>query len=83
MFIQRRLDLARALEHKSVLPLGPRRTGKSALIRSLAPDRTWDLLQADVFQALSARPSLIRESVRATDRLIAVDEIQKLPTHVD
>lgn len=83
MFIHRRLALTRDLERKSVLLLGPRRTGKTALVRSLSPDRTYDLLQADVFQALSARPSLIREALRPTDRLIAVDEIQKLPVLMD
>jgi predicted AAA+ superfamily ATPase len=84
MHYPRKLDLARDLEKRSVLLLGPRRTGKSALIRhALSPDRTYDLLQADTFQALSARPSLIREALRPQDRLVAIDEIQKLPALMD
>ncbi len=84
MYISRSLQLAQVLKRNSVLLLGPRRTGKSSLItHELKPDRSYNLLEADVFQALSARPSLIRESLRAKDKLIAIDEIQKLPVLMD
>lgn len=64
--------------------LGPRRAGKSALVRNqLKPDRIVDLLKADEFQALSFRPSSLRESLRPADRLIVIDEIQKLPALLD
>ena len=84
MFVSRRLDLAPDLRRKSVLLLGPRQTGKSALItQSLRPDRVYDLLQSDVYGDLAARPSLIRESLRPEDRLVVVDEVQKLPALMD
>lgn len=69
---------------KSILMLGPRRTGKSFfLTRQLLPDVYYNLLEADTFRKLSASPELIRQSLRATDRLIAIDEIQKLPILMD
>lgn len=84
MYVPRKLDLRAELEKRSVLLLGPRRTGKSALLReAVVPDRTYDLLRADTFQALAIRPSLIRESLRPEDRVVAVDEIQKLPALMD
>jgi predicted AAA+ superfamily ATPase len=84
MYVDRIIPLAENLEHRSVLLLGPRQTGKSAYIRHQArPHRVYDLLKADVFQRLSARPSLIRESLEPGDGLIAIDEIQKLPVLMD
>jgi predicted AAA+ superfamily ATPase len=67
-----------------VLLLGPRRVGKSAFIRNeLRADRVYDLLHADVFQRLATRPSLLREELRPTDRVVAIDEVQKLPALLD
>ena len=82
--IHRAVPLNRDLKSSSVLLLGPRRTGKSWLIRNqLQPDQTYNLLRSDTFQQLSARPSLIRESLKKTDRLVVIDEIQKLPSLMD
>ena len=84
MYIQRVIPLVEELQKASVLLLGPRRTGKSAFIRNQAPPhRVYDLLKSDVFLRLSRRPSLIRESLTADDRLIVIDEIQKLPVLLD
>lgn len=84
MYIKRIIPLQEELESRSVLLLGPRQTGKTAYIRNQAPPhRAYDLLKADVYQRLSARPSLIRESLKAEDRLIVIDEIQKLPVLMD
>jgi len=81
---ERTIPLETALAKQSVLLLGPRRTGKSWLIRHhIKPDRVYNLLKSDTFQQLSARPSLIRESITESDRLIAIDEIQKLPILMD
>ena len=67
-----------------MLLLGPRRTGKSALIRNeIKADRVYDLLKSDVFQRLSFRPATIREALRPSDRLIVIDEVQKLPMLMD
>ncbi len=84
-YIQRKLELKTVLQNKSVLLLGPRRTGKSALIRHEFPDaKVYNLLKADEFQRLSARPSAIRESLVAEPkRLVIIDEIQKLPQLMD
>jgi len=84
MGLRRRLDLTSLAERHSVLLLGPRRTGKSTLMReTLAADRVYDLLRADTYAELAARPSLIRERLQPADRLIVIDEIQKLPSLLD
>lgn len=83
MYIQRVAPVNEELKRGSVLLLGPRRTGKSALIREeVRADAVYNLLKSDVFQRLSARPSLIREE-SAGKRLIVIDEIQKLPDLLD
>ncbi len=82
--VDRIIALKQDLKSGSVLLLGPRRTGKSYLIRhQLEADRIFNLLRADTFQQLSARPSLIREGLQPKDRLIVIDEIQKLPSLMD
>ncbi|MBN2495306.1 MAG: ATP-binding protein [Deltaproteobacteria bacterium] len=84
MYVRRIIPLERELEQHSILLLGPRRTGKSAYIREQAPPhRVYDLMKSDVFLRLSRRPALIRESLEADDRLIVIDEIQKLPVLMD
>ncbi|MBM4346419.1 MAG: ATP-binding protein [Deltaproteobacteria bacterium] len=72
------------LQRKSVFLLGPRRTGKSFLLRhQCRADRAYDLLQSDVYQRLAARPWLLREDLGPNDRLVVVDEIQKIPALLD
>ncbi len=84
MFIERLIPLEANLKRKSVLLLGPRRIGKSALIRHQLKDyKLYNLLESDTFLRLSQRPSLIRESLGPSDRLIVIDEIQKLPNLMD
>jgi predicted AAA+ superfamily ATPase len=84
MYIQRLIPLQQTLKTKSVLLLGPRRTGKSALLKhQLKADVQIDLLQADDFQALSFRPSSLGERIRSSDKLVVIDEIQKLPLLLD
>jgi len=69
--------------------LGPRQTGKSTLVRSLLPARSWtvDLLQHDTFLRYSKDPAQFRleaeEQVRAGHRTIFIDEIQKVPALLD
>lgn len=68
---------------------GPRQTGKSTLVRSLLPARSWtvDLLQHDTFLRYSKDPAQFRleaeEQVRAGHRTIFIDEIQKVPALLD
>ncbi len=83
-YIHRELNLTLDLKTKSVLLLGPRRTGKSKLIeQSLKPDFTYDLLQADTFRELSANPEKIRQRIHSKTKLVVIDEIQKLPLLMD
>jgi uncharacterized protein len=53
------------------------------LLHEMKPDRFYNLLETDIYQTLARRPSLIREALQPTDRLIAIDEIQKLPLLMD
>lgn len=83
-YLQRIVPIEAALKKKSIMLLGPRRSGKTALIRhQLQADQVYDLLKADQFQALSYRPSLIRERLKPQDKLVVIDEIQKLPSLMD
>jgi predicted AAA+ superfamily ATPase len=83
-YIKRTLDLKKDLERKSVLLLGPRQTGKTQLIEhQVKPDVVYDLLEADTFRELSFAPHLIRERLTPKTKLIAIDEIQKLPLLMD
>lgn len=83
-YILRAVQLNETLKKKSVLLLGPRRTGKSSLIRNeLKPDRVYNLLNSVTFRDLAMRPSLIREQLLPLDQLIVIDEIQRLPHLLD
>ena len=68
---------------KSTFLLGPRGTGKSTLIRQALPNAVvYDLLDADVFASLVKRPKLLEEQT-SPDQIVAIDEIQKLPSLLD
>ena len=65
---------------------GPRRTGKTTLLRMCYPDAfRIDLLKTDELVRYAKAPSLLREEAAAlsNDRLIMVDEIQKAPGLLD
>lgn len=83
-FVPRALDLAALAQRKSLFLFGPRQTGKTALARSALPGaRVYDLLDADVFLTLSRRPAQLGEELGPDDRLVVLDEIQKLPVLLD
>jgi predicted AAA+ superfamily ATPase len=83
-YIPRALDLAKLAGRKSLFLFGPRQTGKTALVRHALPQaRVYDLLDADVFLTLSRRPAQLGEELGPSDRLVVVDEIQKLPVLLD
>lgn len=78
------LDIQRLIRHKSLFLFGSRQTGKSTLLRHLFPDARWfDLLESDTFRELSARPELLRQTLSPEDRLVVIDEVQKLPNLLD
>jgi uncharacterized protein len=65
---------------RSAFLWGPRRTGKSYLIRENFPDAILiDLLKTDVFAEYASRPALLRERHGNTDKLIIIDEVQTAP----
>ena len=84
MYIKRLIPLRAALKTKSILLLGPRRTGKSALIRNeLHPDVYVNLLRSDEFLRYSQNPASIRQQLKGHEKFIVIDEIQKLPILMD
>ncbi len=84
MDIPRQLDLRPLLEKKSHFLFGPRQTGKTYLVRRLFPDcRYYDLLQTDTYLKLSRAPHRLREEITERDRIVIIDEIQKLPILLD
>lgn len=81
---KRIIPLANILKRKSILLLGPRRTGKSFfIVNQIKPDRIINLLEADTFRKFSSRPELLREIIQKEDKIVAIDEIQKLPVLMD
>ena len=78
--LPRTLDLASLMARKSHFLLGPRQTGKTTLIRDALPGvRSYDLLDSRVFLELSRSPQRLAEELDATTRIVAIDEIQRLP----
>lgn len=83
-YISRTLDLAKIASRKSTFLFGPRQTGKTALARNALPAaRFYDLLDGDVFLTLSRRPAQLGEELGPKDKLVVLDEIQKLPVLLD
>lgn len=81
---KRILDLKETLKHKSIFLFGPRQTGKSTLVHEALPDAAfYDLLEADTFRELSARPEYLRQTLGDQQSVVVVDEIQKLPSLLD
>ena len=84
MFIKRSLDIKKHLEQKSVLLLGPRRTGKSLFIQQqVKPDLYFNLLETETFSKFAYDPGQLKELIKADHQIICIDEIQKLPNLMD
>lgn len=80
-YIPRRLDLRSLLAKKSHFLFGPRQTGKTSLVRESLPDaRRYDLLDASVYLTLSRNPKRIEQEIDDRNRVIVIDEIQRLPS---
>jgi len=59
---------------------GPRQTGKTTLIRQIFSEhKVYNLLDQSLFIRLSRNPALIRQELEATDQIVVIDEIQKMP----
>jgi predicted AAA+ superfamily ATPase len=79
-YIKRLVDLNALLDKKSHFLLGPRQTGKTFLIlHTLEKVRVYDLLDAETYLALSQNPKRISEELQPQDRVVVIDEIQRLP----
>ncbi len=84
MDIPRVLDLRAILQKKSCFLFGPRQTGKTWLIRrSLADCKFFNLLDHETYLALSHSPKRLEEQITTKDRIVIIDEIQKLPVLLD
>ncbi len=88
------MDLQRALKIKlprgqSAFLWGPRKTGKTTLLRDqFGRSLVYDLLDTDLFLRLSREPSLLREELLAAspEKLklpVIIDEVQKVPLLLD
>ena len=66
---------------KSFFLFGPRGTGKTTWLRQHLPDRlSFNLLQSESYNRLSANPGLIREMIPPHyDDWLIIDEIQRIP----
>jgi len=79
--IERLLNLRDLLQKKSFFLFGPRQTGKTFWVRrSLGEVKTYDLLDTSVYLALSRSPSRIAQELSSQDRVVVIDEIQRLPS---
>ncbi len=82
--VERLLDLPALLARKSYFLLGPRQTGKTFWIRqTLKTARLYDLLDSATFVALSRDPGRLAQELGPRDRVVVIDEIQKLPQLLD
>jgi predicted AAA+ superfamily ATPase len=79
-YIDRIVDLKALLSKKSHFLFGPRQTGKTFLIRHTLKDvRVYDLLDSSIYLALSRNLGRIAEELSLDDRVVVIDEIQRLP----
>lgn len=79
-YIDRLVELNALLDKKSHFLLGPRQTGKTFLLRhTLKNVRVYDLLDSEIFLSLSRNPGRIAEELQPQDRIVVIDEIQRLP----
>ena len=79
-WVDRILNLKGLLAKKSYFLLGPRQTGKSSLVRhALEGIKVYDLLDTSIFLTLSQNPGRIVQELTRQDRIIVIDEIQRLP----
>ena len=78
------INFDNALLTRSVFLFGARQTGKSTLLKQKFPDARYvNLLHADTFRELSNTPEKLRQSLTPQEKLIIIDEVQKLPSLLD
>ena len=78
--VPRLLNLEELLRQKSHFLFGSRQTGKTFLARRMLKNaRFYDLLDSSTYLALSQNPGRIAEEVSSLDRIVVIDEIQRIP----
>ncbi len=77
-----RIDLP---SNRSAFLWGPRKTGKTTLLRQQFPTAYFiDLLNYDLFLSLTQRPTQLRQILKAQpSKTVVIDEIQKIPHLMD
>lgn len=84
MDIPRFLDLPKLLSTKSYFLFGPRQTGKTFMIRRQFPKaKYYNLHETDTFLKFNQAPHRLRQELTGKDKLVIMDEIQKLPLLLD
>ena len=71
--------------NRSAFLWGPRKTGKTTLLRQQFSHACWiDLLDYDLFLSLSQRPTKLRQILEAqSSETVVIDEVQKIPHLMD
>lgn len=84
MDVPRILDLPKLLSTKSYFLFGPRQTGKTFMIRRQFPKaKYYNLHETDTFLKFNQAPHRLRQELTGKDKLVIMDEIQKLPLLLD
>lgn len=81
----RRIQKVVLPENRSAFLWGPRKTGKTTLLKQQFPNAFWvDLLDFDFYFSLNQKPSSLRDMIRAQkSKLVIIDEVQKIPLLMD
>ncbi|MCX7977766.1 MAG: ATP-binding protein [Bdellovibrionaceae bacterium] len=81
---KRALQLAPLIKQSSYFLFGPRATGKTSLLRTQLPGvKYFDLLDTDTYDEFLRRPAALGEQIRSSDKVVVIDEIQRLPRLLD
>ncbi|CUQ66323.1 ATP-binding protein [Candidatus Nitrospira inopinata] len=84
MEVPRILDLPKLLATKSYFLFGPRQTGKTYMIRRQFPGaKYYNLHETDTFLKFNHAPHRLRQELTDKNKLVIIDEIQKLPLLLD
>lgn len=72
-------------QNRSAFLWGPRKTGKTTLLKQQFPKACWiDLLDYDLFMLLSRSPKRLREILEnQSSKTVVIDEVQKIPQLMD
>lgn len=81
---KRNIKLLPLLSDASYFLFGPRATGKSSLIKlEFHNCKIFNLLDSDIYEEFLRRPKALSEKIKDDDKIIIIDEIQKLPKLLD